>query len=118
MISCGHASQWAVEASDILADQGFDHSLLHVPTIKPVNEQEVVDFCFAHDQVVTVENHQVSTGLGGLVSEIVCKVGRGPRIARIGVPDSWAPGGSIRHIRQHFGLDGPALARRIEEVMQ
>ena len=118
VISCGHASQWAVEASDILVDQGFDHSLLHAPTIKPVNEQEVIDYCLAHDQIVTVENHQVSTGLGGLVSEIVCKVGRGPRVTRIGVPDSWAPGGSIRHIRQHFGLDGPALAKRIEEVMR
>lgn len=118
VISCGHASQWAVEASDILVVQGVDHSLLHVPTIKPVNEQEVIDYCFAHDQIVTIENHQISTGLGGLVSEIVCKVGRGPRITRVGVPDSWAPGGSIRHIRKHFGLDGPALAKRIEEVMQ
>lgn len=118
VISCGHASQWAVEASDILADDGFDHSLLHVPTIKPVNEQEIVDYCFAHDQIVTIENHQISTGLGGLVSEITGKVGRGPRITRIGVPDSWAPGGSVGHIRQHFGLDGPALGKRIMEVMQ
>ncbi len=117
VIACGHASQWAVEASDILIERGVDHSLLHVPTIKPVNEQEIIDYCFAHDQIVTVENHQISTGLGGLVSEITSKVGRGPRITRIGVPDSWAPGGSIRHIRAHFGLDAAALAKRIEEVM-
>ena len=118
VISCGHASQWSVEASDLLVERGFEHSLLHVPTIKPVNEQEIVDYCFAHDQIVTIENHQISTGLGGLVSEIVSKVGRGPRITRIGVPDRWAPGGSIRYIRQHFGLDADALAKRIEEVMQ
>lgn len=118
VISCGHGSQWAVEASDLLADRGVDHSLLHVPTIKPVNEQEIIDYCFAHDQVVTVENHQISTGLGGLVSEILSKVGRGPRVTRFGVPDCWAPGGSIHHIRQHFGLDAESLARRIQEVMQ
>ncbi len=118
VISCGHASQWAVEASDLLVDRGFEHSLLHVPTIKPVNEREIIDYCFAHDQIVTIENHQISTGLGGLVSEIVSKVGRGPRITRIGMPDSWAPGGSITHIRRHFGLDAVALARRIEGVMQ
>ena len=118
IISCGHASQWAVEASDVLVYQGFDHSLLHVPTIKPVNEQEIIDYCFAHEQIVTVENHQISTGLGGLVSEITAKVGRAPRITRIGVPDSWAPGGSVNHIRQHFGLDAETLAQRIKEVMQ
>ncbi len=118
VIACGHATQWAVEATDILVDEGFDHSLLHVPTIKPVNEQEIVDYCFAHDQIVTIENHQISTGLGGLVSEIISKVGRGPRITRIGVPDSWAPGGSVGHIRKHFGFDPEALAKRIREVMQ
>lgn len=116
VISCGHASQWAVEASDILVDRGVDHSLLHVPTLKPVNEQEIIDYCFAHDEIVTVENHQISTGLGGLVSEIVGSVGRGPRITRIGLPDTWAPGGSIKHIRSVFGLDAEALAGRIEEV--
>ncbi|WP_136443959.1 transketolase family protein [Pacificoceanicola onchidii] len=116
VISCGHASQWALEASDILAEQGVDHSLLHVPTIKPVNEQEIVEYCFAHDEIVTVENHQVSTGLGGLVSEITSKIGRAPRITRIGVPDTWAPGGSLGHIRQHFGLDPAALAGRIAGV--
>jgi transketolase len=118
VISCGHASQWAVEASDMLVEEGFDHSLLHVPTIKPVNEQEIIDYCFAHDQIVTIENHQISTGLGGLVSEITSKVGRAPRITRIGVPDSWAVGGSVGHVRQHLGLDTPTLVRRIKEVVQ
>ncbi len=118
VISCGHASQWTVEASDVLVERGFEHSLLHVPTIKPVNEQEIIDYCFAHDQIVTVENHQVSTGLGGLVSEIVSSIGRGPRITRIGIPDSWAPGGSINHIRKNFGLDADELAKWIEEVMR
>ena len=118
VISCGHASQWAVEASDVLAEEGFDHSLLHVPTIKPVNEQEIIDYCFAHDQIVTIENHQISTGLGGLVSDLTSKVGRAPRITRIGVPDSWAVGVSVGHVRQHLELDTPTLARRIKEVIQ
>ncbi len=118
IISCGHASQWAVEASDILVEDGFDHSLLHVPTLKPVNEDEIIEYCFAHDQIVTVENHQISTGLGGLIAEIVTSVGGGPRITRIGLPNTWAPGGSIKHIRSVFGLDAPSFAARIKEVLQ
>lgn len=114
VLSCGHASQWAVEASDILAEEGFDHSLLHVPTIKPVNEDEVAEFCFAHKALVTVENHQISTGLGGLVGEIISARGNAPPLTRLGVPNAWAPGGSVGHIRQHFGLDAPALAASIK----
>jgi len=117
VISTGHATQWALEASDLLEQQSVDHSVLHVPTIKPVNESEIADFCFAHDQIVTVENHQVVTGLGSLVTEIVSDIGRGPRITRLGIPNQWAPGGTLGYIREQLGLDADSLARRIKGVL-
>lgn len=116
IIATGHATQWSLEASKILKEKGISHSLLHVPTIKPVNEQEIADFCFAHNNIVTVENHQIVTGLGSLVSEIVCDRGGGPKITRIGVPNQWAPGGTLPYIREQLGLDALSLAKRIEEV--
>ena len=116
IIATGHATQWSLEASEILKEKGISHSLLHVPTIKPVNEQEIADFCFAHNNIVTVENHQIVTGLGSLVSEIVCDRGGGPKITRIGVPNQWAPGGTLPYIREQLGLDALSLAKRIEEV--
>lgn len=116
IIATGHGTQWALEASAILAERGVDHSVLHVPTIKPVNESEIADFAFAHNQIVTVENHQIVTGLGSLVTEIVSDVGGGPRITRLGLPNRWAPGGTLPFIRQQLGLDGATLADRIAEV--
>jgi transketolase len=117
IIATGHGSQWALQASDILTDQGVEHSLLHVPTIKPVNEAEIADFAFRHDQVVTVENHQIVTGLGSLVSEIISGVGGGPRVTRFGLPNQWAPGGTLPYIRSQLGLDAATLADRIKGVM-
>ena len=114
IVATGHATQWALEASDLLTQKGVSHSLLHVPTIKPVNEQEIADFCFAHKAVVTVENHQIVTGLGSLVSEIICDRGGGPKMTRIGVPNQWAPGGTLPYIREQLGLDALSLANRIE----
>lgn len=116
ILATGHATQWALEASAILETSGVDHSLLHVPTIKPVNEAEIAEFCFAHDQIVTIENHRVVTGLGSLVAEIVSDTGSGPRITRLGVGDEWAPGGTLPHIRRELGLDAEAIAQRIEDV--
>jgi transketolase len=116
VISTGHATQWALEASEILDKQGVDHSILHVPTIKPVNEEEIAEFCFSHDQIVTIENHSVVTGLGGLVAEIVSGIGRGPRVTRLGIPDTWAPGGTLAYIRQQLALDATQLAARIKGV--
>ena len=83
-----HAMQWALEASAVLSARKVSHLLLHVPTIKPVNEREVADCCFARKSVVTVENHQIVTGLGSLVAEIVSDVGGGPKIIGVGILNS------------------------------
>lgn len=116
IIATGHGTQWALEASKVLQERGVDHSLLHVPTIKPVNEKELSDYCFAHNQVVTIENHNIVTGLGSLVTEVVSNIGRGPRITRLGIPDVWAPGGTLPYIRSQLELDAPTLAKKIEAI--
>lgn len=117
LIATGHATQWVLEASALLSAQNVDHSVLHVPTLKPVRENEIAEFAFAHDQIVTVENHQIVTGLGSLVAEIVSDIGGGPRIKRIGLPNRWAPGGTLPYIRTQLGLDAETLASRIAKVM-
>ncbi len=118
IIATGLGTRWALEASRVLADREIGHSLLHCPTIKPVNEREVAAFCFAHDRIVTVENHQIVTGLGSLVAEIVSEVGGGPRVQRFGIPNRWAPGGTLPYIRGELGLDAQTLADRIAGDMQ
>ncbi len=117
LISTGHASQWALQASDLLHEVGISHSLLHVPTIKPVNEGELADFCNAHTHVFSIENHSIVGGLGGLVAEIVAERGCKARLTRYGVPDKWAPGGTLGYIRKQLGLDAESLARRIKETL-
>ncbi len=116
IVATGHGTQWALEASVLLQSRGVDHSLLHVPTIKPVNETEISDYCFAHDEIVTIENHNIVTGLGSLITEIISNTGRGPRVTRLGIPDIWAPGGTLAYIRSQLALDAPALAEKIEAI--
>jgi len=97
----------------IIATGHGTHSVLHVPTIKPVREKEIAEFAFAHDQIVTIENHQIVTGLGSLVAEIIADIGGGPRLKRFGVPNTWAPGGTLPFIRAQLGLDAKSLAHSI-----
>ena len=62
---------------------------------------------------MTIENHQIVTGLGSLVAEVVSNIGGGPRVERIGMPNAWAPGGTLPYIRAQLGLDAATLADRI-----
>lgn len=116
IISTGSATEWALEASHLLTKVGVQHGLLHVPTLKPVRHEEISQFCRGRSRVFSIENHNIVGGLGGLVAEILSDQGGGPRLTRLGVPDRWAPGGSLRYIRGQLGLDAESLARQIKEA--
>jgi transketolase len=116
IIATGAGTEWALEASRLLERAGIDHALLHVPTLKPARHEEIWRFCEGRSRVFTIENHNIVGGLGGLVAEIMADHGGGPRLTRLGVPDHWAPGGSLAYIRKSLGLDAESLARQIKEA--
>lgn len=118
LIGTGHGSQWMLELSEALDDCGIDHSVLHVPTIKPVNEDEIWDFSRRHDLLFSIENHQISGGLGGLVAEVLGDHGNGPRLVRLGVANRWTPGGTLPYIRNQVGLDVEAMIARVKTELE
>lgn len=114
LIGSGLGTQWALEAADVLAERGVHASLLHVPTLKPVDADAIVRYCGGFDAVVTVENHSTIGGLGSVVCEALGEAGGGTRVRRLGVPDRWAEAGSLGHVRRDAGLDAAAIADAVE----
>jgi transketolase len=106
VIGTGLGTQWALEAEARL--DGL--SLLHVPTLKPLDRDGILAFCAGFDEVTTVENHSIVGGLGSAVAEVLAEAGAATRLRRLGVPDTWAPAGTIDHIRRELGLDAEGLA--------
>jgi transketolase len=110
LIGTGLGTQWALEAAGRLDGRA---SVLHVPTLKPLDAEAVVAYCRRFDKVTTVENHSIVGGLGSAVAEALAEAGAGTRLERLGVPDRWAPAGSLDYIRGELGLDAAGIARRI-----
>jgi transketolase len=110
LVATGLGTQWALEAADVLAARGVDASLLHVPTLKPLDGEDVAGFCARFDVVTTVENHSTIGGLAAAIAAVVTETGLGTRIVRLGVPDRWAEAGSLPYIRARLGLDAEAIA--------
>jgi transketolase len=110
LISTGLGCQWSLEAAELLDGRA---SLLHVPVLKPLDADAVCDDCSRFDAVTTVENHSIVGGLGTAVSEAVAARGLATRVRRLGVPDRWAPAGSLDYIRRELGLDAAAIAEAV-----
>src|ERR1700719_3073946 len=70
LISTGPQSARCLQAAELLQGQGISAGVLHVPSIKPVNKEEVVNAAEKAKVVVTVEEHTIYGGLGGLGAEI------------------------------------------------
>jgi transketolase len=112
LIGTGIGTQWALEAAAVLALKGTEVGVLHVPTLKPLADEAIADWCERHSTVMTVENHSIIGALGSAVAESLASHGSGVRLRRLGVPDRWADAGTLEFVRGQLGLDAEGIASR------
>ena len=116
MISTGPQSVRCVQAADLLAKGGVSAGVLHVPSIKPVNKEEIIASAEKTKLVVTVEEHTIYGGLGGLVAEILSE--SSPRkVIRFGIEDRWGESAPNDYLLEQFQLSAPRLSERIQKLV-
>jgi transketolase len=117
LISTGPQTGRVLAAAELLAESGIDASVIHVGSIKPIDESALVDAVIGAELVVTVEEHSVYGGLGGLVAEILTAAGPAPQIARIGVDDIWGESAGNDFMLEKHGLSPEKIAARVRSVL-
>lgn len=112
LISTGPQSGRCLVAADVLADAGVSAGVLHVPSIKPIDTGAVVDIVSRYRLLVTVEEHSVFGGLGGLIAEITSShVPR--RLVRIGMEDVWGESAPNDFLLERHRLSAARVAERV-----
>lgn len=106
----------ALHAAQQLAEQGIGASVLHMPTIKPLDTAALEAFAAEHGALVTIEEHQVTGGLGGAVAEHLSET-QPVRIGRIGVQDRFGQSGTAEELMQEYGLDAAAIVAKAQDVL-
>jgi transketolase len=118
LVATGLGSQWALQGAELLAGHGIHAAVLHVPTVKPLASEAVLNFCERFPVAVTIENHARTGGLGSAVGEILAEEGSRTRLHRLGIPDQWPPAGSLDFIRHRLGLDAAGIAGSVLDALQ
>jgi len=112
LVSTGPQTGRCLEAAGLLAAQGISAGVLHVPSIKPLDEESLLDAARAARLLVSVEEHSVLGGLGGLLAEIVS--GHRPqRLVRIGLEDCWGESAPNDFLLEKHGLSALRVATRV-----
>jgi transketolase len=116
LISTGPQSVRCLQAAELLHGQGISAGVLHVPSIKPVNKEEIVSAAEKAKLVVTVEEHTVYGGLGGLVAEVLSEVSP-RRVVRFGIDDRWGESAPNDYLLDLFQLSAPRLSERVQKLV-
>lgn len=100
-----------------LADQGLDAEVWSIPSIKPLNQQQLREIASRVDCLVTLEEHSVIGGLGACVAEEVA-LHRPLPVCRIGIEDRFSVYcGTWDYLLQEHRLDLPSVKHRIESFL-
>jgi transketolase len=116
LISTGPQSVRCLQAAELLHGQGISAGVLHVPSIKPVNQDEIVSAAEKAKLVVTVEEHTIYGGLGGLVTEVLSEVSP-RRVIRFGIEDRWGESAPNDYLLDLFQMSAPRLSERIRKLV-
>ncbi len=116
IIVTGILTQEALRAANQLEEQGIGASVLHMGTVKPLDEAAVLECAQNHDVIITLEEHQRAGGLGGAVTEFLTQA-HPTQVIRLGVDDQFGQSGTMEELWKHYGLDATAVVREAIAVL-
>ena len=119
IVTTGIMLKTSLDAAAALAQQGISATVLHVPTVKPLDADAILSCAAKVPVIVTIEEHTLPGGLGSAVAEVVAEAGFSPgkRFKRMGIPDVFPDRyGSQASLMERYGLTAIILAGTVEQL--
>lgn len=116
LMSTGALTYEALLAAKALAVEKIEVSVLHVPSVKPLDAELVKEHAKRAGRVITIEEHQVAGGLGGAVAEFLSEAYPVP-VMRLGMKDSFGQSGEPEELLRHYGLSAVGIADAVRKVL-
>lgn len=117
IVTNGETLAEVIECAQILEKSGIDAQIIHMPVVKPLDNDTILEGAKKTNFVVTVENHSVIGGLGSAVCEVLSEH-MPTQVYRIGVNDEFGQSGEQRQLMDFYGLTAEKLAQKIENKLK
>jgi transketolase len=115
LVSTGLMTMRALEAAKALEKDRVHVGVLHVPTIKPLDEKTIIRHARKRGRpVITLENHTVAGGFGEAVAGALLRSGVRPaRFRQIALPDQFLDAGALPTLHDRYGISTSEVVRRV-----
>jgi len=109
LIACGSQVRPCLDAAAILAEGGVSTRIIDMPTVSHIDREAVAAAAQDTGRIMTVEEHNVTGGLGTAIGEVLLGVPRVP-FHKHGVPDRYVEVGPPAVLYAHYKLDSAGIA--------
>jgi len=120
LVACGIMTGHALAAAELLSARGHAVEVIHIHTIKPLDEALIAARAQAAGSVFTIEEHTIIGGLGSAVIDLLAERGEGTRriVKKLGLADAFAKHyGTQDDLLEVNGLLPPQIAAAVERTL-
>ena len=116
LVGTGTMTHKLLKVAQLLEAEGVNVEVVHAPTIKPLDEETILNSVRKTGRVVTAEEAQIAGGLGGAVAELLGEKLPTP-LHRVGMRDRFGESGMPPELFDHFGLTPEKIAADIKHFI-
>ncbi|MEK6645777.1 MAG: transketolase family protein [Candidatus Firestonebacteria bacterium] len=116
LIALGDMVSKALEAHNILKEEGIGVRVLDMHTVKPIDKEAVIKAAVETGAIVTVEDHNIINGLGGAVAEVIVENELVP-VKRIGLQDTFAESGEYEKLLTKYKMNVVDIINAVKLVI-
>lgn len=116
IFATGYMLFYALKAAKELDEEGIQTEVINIASIKPLDKQAVLDSAKKTGATVSVEDHQVAGGLGGMLAEVFAEHMPTP-LERVGLQDTFGESGKPEELLTKFNMDTNSIKKAVEKVI-
>ena len=116
LLGTGALTYQLLAAAKLLEAHNIHAEVIHVPTIKPLDEETILVSVRKTGRALTAEEAQIAGGFGGAIAELLSEQLPTP-LKRVGMYDRFGESGAPAELMAHFGLDSESLVKVVKQFI-
>ena len=116
IVATGIMVAMALEARELLAQEGIDARVINIHTIKPIDREIIAKAARETGAIVTAEEHNIIGGLGSAVAEVICEECPVP-MARVGMKDTYGHSGTVPALLEAYGMTPANIVEAVKTAI-
>lgn len=117
IIATGIMVSEAMQAAEILNNEGIKARVIDIHTIKPIDKEIIINAAMETGLIVTAEEHSVIGGLGSAVSEVVSQ-NYPVKMSMVGQMDTYGESGKPEELKNKYGMNADAVAAACRKLLK